>query len=166
MSIHGTALDLSGDAAAKILGVNVVGAFLTAREGARRMLARTGSPKGFNRILLVSSIAGSRETLQTVTKLAPMYGASKAAIDMLGVMLAREWATQGINVNVIVPGHIQTEVNEEWTRSEGGKRRIGQFPRERMIGLNELSPLVLFLLSDLSSHITGSSFLLDDGQTL
>jgi NAD(P)-dependent dehydrogenase (short-subunit alcohol dehydrogenase family) len=165
MSVHATSIELSAEDLTRIFRVNTIGLFLTAREAARRMMRRPASP-GFYRILLISSIAGSRQYLGVVPKVSPAYCASKAGVDMLGSVFAREWASNGINVNTIVPGHVKTEVNAAWTLSEGGQRRIARFPRQSMVALDSLDPLVRFLLSPDASQITGSSFLVDDAQTL
>jgi NAD(P)-dependent dehydrogenase (short-subunit alcohol dehydrogenase family) len=141
-----------------LLGVNVRGVFLTAREGARRMIA-AGTRE--NRILLISSIGG----LVPLPALAA-YSASKAAVVMLGQSLAREWINKEVNVNVLCPGYIRTELNEEWFDSNAGKEQISGFPRRRLMSAEALNGLVLYLSGSESAFITGSVFKVDDGQSL
>ncbi len=154
----GMAVDLSVNAFDDIMAVNVRGVFLTAREGARRMMAR-GEPDG--RIVLVASIGG----LRALPGLAA-YSASKAAVVMLGQSLAREWINHRINVNVLCPGYIKTELNDEWFDSPGGRKQVERFPRKRLMEPGDLDGVLLQLLAADTRAITGSVFKLDDGQIL
>ena len=85
---------------------------------------------------------------------------------MMGKSMAREWANRGINVNVICPGYVETELNTEWFGEEGGKKQVASFPRRRLMVEEDLDGMALYLASDASRAITGSVFTLDDGQTL
>ena len=114
INIEGSALEIRIEDFDKVLGVNTRGAFLTAREGARRMIKAGVAERG--RILLVASI-GAHKVLPGLTA----YAASKAATAHMGKSLAREWARKGINVNVLCPGYIKTELNDDWFDSEGGR---------------------------------------------
>lgn len=158
MNAAGMALDLRIEDFDRVMRVNLRGVFLTAREGARRMIAR-GETKG--RILIVSSM-GARKVLPGTTA----YCASKAGSLMLGKALAREWANKGINVNIVCPGFIATELNDEFLGSDSGKRMIAGFPRRRLMQPSDLDGTVLHLLSDASRGLTGAAFDLDDGQSL
>lgn len=155
----GLALDLKADDFDRIFKVNVRGAFLTAREAARRMLQQDSQAGG--RIILIASIGG----LTPLPGLAA-YSASKAAIVMLGQSLAREWINKNINVNVVCPGFMRTELNGEWFDSGGGLKQIAKFPRQRLMNMADMDPLISFLASTSSRGITGSTFKVDDGQTL
>ena len=95
-----------------------------------------------------------------------LYSASKAAVLQLGRVLAREWATHGINVNVLCPGYIQTGLNAEWFQTEAGKRHVQRWPRKRLMDPTSLDAILLFLVSSASAQVTGSVFTVDDGQTL
>ncbi len=85
---------------------------------------------------------------------------------MMGRSLAREWANRGINVNVVCPGYVETELNADWFTEEGGKKQIAGFPRRRLMVEADLDAMILYLASDAARAITGSVFTLDDGQTL
>jgi NAD(P)-dependent dehydrogenase (short-subunit alcohol dehydrogenase family) len=161
VSTEGPALALDMDAFAQLIGVNVRGAFLTVREGARRMIAAGSAERQHGRIVIVSSI--------TATHVSPglaIYSASKAAVLQMGKVLARDWARLGINVNMILPGYIQTELNDDFFGSEAGERFVARFPRRRLMAADDLMPMLAYLASDASRAITGAAFTLDDGQSL
>ena len=161
MNAQGMALDLAAEDFDRVMRVNLRGAFLTAREGARRMIAAGSKESGRGRILLVASL-GAHKVLPGLAA----YCASKAGVVTLGKALAREWANRGINVNSICPGFISTELNDEFLESEAGKKMIAGFPRRRLMREDDLDATVIHLLSDASRGITGSAFDLDDGQGL
>jgi NAD(P)-dependent dehydrogenase (short-subunit alcohol dehydrogenase family) len=94
------------------------------------------------------------------------YCATKAGVAMLGRSLAREWARQGININSVCPGFLETELNRDWFASEGGQKQIQGFPRKRLMVEADLDPMLLYLGSDAARAVTGSVFTLDDGQSL
>lgn len=154
----GSAIDLAIEAFDDIMAVNVRGVFLTAREGAHRMMAR-GETHG--RMVLLASIGG----LRPLPGLAA-YSASKAAVVMLGQSLAREWLNHGITVNVLCPGYIRTELNDEWFDSAAGRKQIERWPRKRLMQPGDIEGFLLQLLAIESHAITGSVLKLDDGQTL
>ena len=161
ISIQGMALDIAVDDFDKVMGVNTRGVFLTAREGARRMIRAGSEQSGRGRIVLVASI-GAHKVLPGLTA----YCASKAATAMLGKSLAREWIRKGINVNVLCPGYIRTELNGDWFDSEGGAKLVAGFPRRRLMDEDDLTATALYLCSDAARAVTGSVFTVDDGQSL
>jgi NAD(P)-dependent dehydrogenase (short-subunit alcohol dehydrogenase family) len=161
MNIAGPALDVDADAIDAVMGVNVRGVFLTAREGARRMIAAGSADTGRGRIVIISSI--------TATAISPglgLYAASKAASLQLGRTLARDWARSGINVNILCPGYIETDLNGDWFHSDAGARQIAKWPRRRLMGEDSLDGALLYLCSDQSAFVTGSVMTVDDGQSL
>ncbi|MET0182128.1 MAG: glucose 1-dehydrogenase [Caulobacterales bacterium] len=158
---EGMALDLEGAEFDRVMAVNVRGAFLTAREGAKRIMAGGAREKEHGRIVMIASVGGLHP-LPGLTA----YCASKAAVVMMGKTLAREWANRGVNVNVVCPGYIRTEINADWFDTEGGKKQMNGFPRRRLMREDDLDQMVLFLSSDASRAVTGSTFVIDDGQTL
>ena len=84
----------------------------------------------------------------------------------LGRVLAREWARTGISVNILCPGYIETDLNDEWFASEGGQKQIARWPRKRLLAAEDLDATVLHLLSDAARRVTGGVFTIDDGQSL
>jgi len=146
---------------ATLLDTNVLGVFLTAREGAKRMMAAGSRENGRGRILLIGSMGA-----ETPVKGEVMYCASKAAVARMGRNLAGEWVRSGVNVNVLQPGFILTELADDWFASEAGKAQIATFPRKRLQPIESLDPMVLYLCSDASSAMTGSVITIDDGHSL
>lgn len=161
INVQGPALDLAAEDFDKVMGVNTRGVFLTAREGARRMIRAGSEQSGRGRVLLVASIGA-----HTVLPGLAAYCASKAATAMLGKSLAREWIRKGINVNVLCPGYIRTELNADWFDSEGGQKLVAGFPRRRLMDADDLTATALYLCSDAARAVTGGVFTVDDGQSL
>ena len=95
-----------------------------------------------------------------------MYSASKAAVAHMGRTLAREWVRQGVNVNIIQPGYIATELAGEWFDSEGGKAQIAGFHRKQLQPIGSLDAPLIYLCSDQSVLTTVAVFTIDDGQSL
>lgn len=140
------------------LAINLKGSILTAREGAKRMMAR-GVSKG--RIVMVASITAFEPSPGLVA-----YAASKAGVVQAARSMAREWGKAGICVNTISPGYIRTAINDDWFETDMGKKQIARFPKRRLMGEEGLDGPLLFLCSDAAEFVTGSDFVLDDGQTL
>ena len=84
----------------------------------------------------------------------------------MGKVMALEWSRKGVNVNSICPGYISTELNADWFAGEGGAKQISRWPRRRLMTADSLDAMALYLACDASAAITGSSFTLDDGQSL
>jgi NAD(P)-dependent dehydrogenase (short-subunit alcohol dehydrogenase family) len=161
MNSEGLAVDVAAEEFDRVMAINVRGVFLTAREGARRMMAAGSRGSRRGRVVLIASI-GAVKVLPGLTA----YCASKAAVAMMGRSLAREWANRGINVNVVCPGYVETELNADWFATDGGKSQVAGFPRRRLMDAEDLDAMMLYLASDASRAVTGSVFTLDDGQTL
>ncbi len=149
---------ISEDEIERTLAINLKGAILSAREGAKRMMAQ-GTQNG--RIVLIASITAFEPSPGLVA-----YSASKAGVVQAARSMAREWARKGICINTISPGYIRTEINDDWFETEAGAKQIARFPRKRLMDQNGLDAMLLFLCSDASEFVTGTDFVLDDGQTL
>ena len=161
VSAPGRSTEIRVESMRSVLDTNVLGVLLTAREGARRMIAAGSTENERGRIVLIGSITaemtGQGETI---------YSASKAAVAHLGRNLAKEWARLGVNVNVIQPGYIQTELSGDWFTVEAGKAQIASFNRRRLQPITSLDAPLLYLCSNDSVHTTGGIFTIDDGQSL
>jgi NAD(P)-dependent dehydrogenase (short-subunit alcohol dehydrogenase family) len=144
-----------------MMAVNQRGVFLTAREGARRLLAVDPEVTRTGRIVLIASMAG----LRPLPGLAA-YSVSKAGVIMMARALAREWARAGINVNAICPGYIETEINADWLDQPAGQKMLAGFPRKRVMDIDALDEALLYLVSDAARYITGAVIQVDDGQGL
>lgn len=161
LAIGGSALGVSMDDFDRMVGVNLRGVFLTAREGARRMIAAGSAERGHGRIVLISSITASFIASGQAT-----YSATKAAVVQMGRVMAHDWATKGINVNVVSPGYIRTDLNDDYLDGPKGQELINGFVRRRVMSIGVLDPSILYLCSDASAEVTGSVFTIDDGQSL
>ena len=161
IAIAGRSIDLPLADVANVVNTNFTGLYLTAREGARRMIAAGFKAHGRGRVVLIGSI-----TAEMTGQGDSAYAATKAAVAHLGHQFAREWVRQGINVNTIQPGYIRTEIDGAWFDSDGGKAQIAAFHRKRMCPIGALDAPLLLLASDASQHITGSTLTVDDGQVL
>jgi len=161
VTVPGSALGLAMDSFDQMVSVNLRGVFLTVREGARRMIAAGSAARGDGRVVIMSSI-----TARQISPGAAVYSATKAAVDQLGRVLARDWASKGINVNMIAPGYVATDLVGDYFETEGGRRLMATFARDRVMDMTALDPMLLFLCSDASAQVTGSVMTLDDGQSL
>lgn len=161
VTVPGSALGLAMDSFDQMVSVNLRGVFVTVREGARRMIAAGSAASGHGRIVIMSSI-----TARQISPGTAVYSATKAAVDQMGRVLARDWANKGINVNMIAPGYVATDLVGDYFESEGGRRLMASFARDRVMDMAALDPMLLFLCSDASAQVTGSVMTVDDGQSL
>lgn len=150
----------------KTLDVNLKGTFLTVKYAVPYLKRQGGA------VIITSSVNGTRKFSNTG---ATAYASSKAAQFAFTKMIALELAKYRIRVNVICPGAIETEIDENTNRdpsAEKEQERI-EYP-EGHIPLTDGKPgtpeqvadLVLFLASDAASHITGTPIWIDGGETL
>ncbi|MEJ6010430.1 SDR family NAD(P)-dependent oxidoreductase [Novosphingobium aquae] len=144
-----------------LIATNLTGVYLTVREGAKRLIDRREGSSNEGRIVIIGSIT-ARLTGQGESA----YAATKAGVAHLGRNFAREWVRMGINVNVIQPGYIATEISREWFSSDRGLSQIATFPRRRLQPVETLDAMMLYLCSNAAAGMTGSVIDLDDGQSL
>ncbi len=161
MQASGRATDVPLDALRCLIDTNPVGLYLTAREGARRLISFGSRETGRGRIILIGSI-----TSHLTGEGDSAYAASKAAVAHLGRNLAREWVRQGINVNTVQPGYIETELAGGWFDSEAGKAQIAGFHRRRLQSVEGLDAIMLYFAGEGSAWTTGATIDVDDGQSL
>jgi NAD(P)-dependent dehydrogenase (short-subunit alcohol dehydrogenase family) len=161
VSVTGRATDMAIDDLRLLFDTNLLGLYLTAREGARRMIAAGSRESGRGRILLIGSMSADVSFPGGTA-----YAASKAGVARLGRGMAGEWVRQGINVNVLQPGFIQTELAGDWFQSEAGKAQIASFQRRRLQPIASLDEPTVYFCSDASLHTTGAVLSIDDGQSL
>jgi NAD(P)-dependent dehydrogenase (short-subunit alcohol dehydrogenase family) len=142
--------DMDAARLARVFAVNVVGAFLCAREAVRRMSMRHGGSGGA--IVNVSSLAARLGSPEEYVD----YAASKGALDTLTVGLAKEVAAEGIRVNAVRPGFIYTEIHASGGEPGRVDRVKEKAPMKRGGRPEEVARAVLWLLSDEASYSTGT----------
>jgi NAD(P)-dependent dehydrogenase (short-subunit alcohol dehydrogenase family) len=142
--------EISAERLRRMFDVNILGAFLCAREAARRMPVDRGGAGGA--IVLVSSIAAKLGSpLEFVD-----YAASKGAVDTLTIGLAKELARQNVRVNAVRPGLTQTDMQAASGDPERGTRLGALTPIGRPAEPEEVAEAIMFLLSEAASYITGA----------
>ena len=155
--VFGPALECDGIAFDKIMQANVKAPFELSKLCYPSMKARGGGS-----IIMISSIAGS-----TPDPGLGIYSVSKASLNMLTKVRAKEWGEDGIRVNAICPGLIKTKFSQAlWQDEKILARFTKHIPISRMGTTDEISPLALFLASSASSYCTGSLFHADGGMII
>lgn len=134
----------------RMLNTNVLGSMVCAREAVLRMSTRHGGSGGD--IVNVSSVAA---TLGSPGQYVD-YAASKGAIDTFTVGLAREVAAEGIRVNAVRPGIIDTEIHASGGQPDRAQRLAHQVPLQRPGTAQEIANAIAWLLSDAASYTTGA----------
>ena len=142
--------DMDAARLSRVFAVNVIGAFLCAREAVRRMSTRRGGAGGA--IVNVSSLASRLGSPEEYVD----YAASKGAIDTLTIGLAKEVAADGIRVNAVRPGFIYTEIHASGGEPGRVDRVKDLVPMKRGGQPEEVARAILWLLSDEASYSNGS----------
>jgi NAD(P)-dependent dehydrogenase (short-subunit alcohol dehydrogenase family) len=140
--------EMSAERLRHVFDTNVYGAYLCAREAARR-LGRNG--KGGSIVLMSSAAARLGSPFEYVD-----YAGSKAALDTLTIGLAKELGRDGVRVNSIRPGLIDTDIHASGGQPDRAHRLGRETPMGRCGRPEEVAEAVLWLLSDASSYVTGS----------
>lgn len=138
----------------RVMDTNLKGAWTVAQEAARRMAAA----KVGGVIVNVASVLGLR-----VGKGVLPYAVSKAGVVQMTKALALELAPEGIRVNALAPGFVETDMNREFLQSEAGRKVIKRVPFRRPGTMEELTAPLLLLASDASGYMTGSILAVDGG---
>lgn len=139
----------------RVFDINVLGAYLCAREAARRLSTDRGGRGGA--IVNVSSIAARLGSPNEYVD----YAGSKGAIDTLTVGLAKELGPHGVRVNAVRPGLIETDIHASGGQPGRAARLGAQTPIGRAGEAREVAEAIVWLLSDAASYTTGA--LLDVG---
>lgn len=134
----------------RMMRINVVGSFLCAREAVKRMSTRHGGSGG-----AIVNISSAAATLGSPGEYVD-YAASKGAIDTFTIGLAREVALEGIRVNAVRPGIIDTEIHASGGQPDRIERFRDLLPMKRAGSADEVAGAVLYLLSDAASYTTGA----------
>ena len=140
--------DFTHDRLRRMFDINVIGAMLAAKEAVLRMQAQ-GSGGSIVNISSVAARLGSANEFVD-------YAASKAAIDTFTKGLANEVATDGIRVNSLRPGLVETEIHAKGGEPDRAERLAVNVPMKRVGTAEEVADAVLYLLSDQASYVTGA----------
>ncbi len=152
--VRGPLLDLDLPAWQKILDVNLTGALLTAQHAARRLV-----PQRRGSLVFVSSIAG----IDPLPGLGA-YSVSKAGLLGLMKALAKELGPQGIRVNALAPGLVETRFSSALFQDRQAYRQLmANVPLGRHGQPADVAGAALFLASDASAYITGQVLIVDGG---
>ena len=142
--------DMGAERLRRMFEVNVLGAYLCAREAARA-LSRSRGGKGGS-VVLVSSGAARFGSPGTYVD----YAGSKAALDTLAIGLGKELGPEGIRVNSIRPGLVETEIHATTGDPDRARQLGAAAPLGRPGRPEEIAAAIVWLLSDAASYVTGS----------
>ena len=141
----------------RMFNINVIGSMICAREAVRRMSTRIGPAHGAG--------FGQGGTIVNLSSAAARLGspgqyvdnaAAKGAIDVLTLGLAREVASEGIRVNAVRPGIVDTEIHASGGEPDRAAQSAGMIPLKRPGTAQEIAQAIMFLATDASSYTTGA----------
>ncbi|MFD3377486.1 MULTISPECIES: SDR family NAD(P)-dependent oxidoreductase [unclassified Streptomyces] len=139
----------------RVLDINLQGTFYCCREAGKVMLQQ-----GSGSIVNVSSVHAS-----TGFERIAAYAASKGGVEALSKALAVEWADRGVRVNALAPGYFRTDLSSGLLDSRWGERIVQSTPLGRVGNVEELGGAAVFLASDASRFVTGTTLTVDGGWT-
>ena len=145
--------DIPEDEFDRILTVNLKGVVLACQVFGKHLVTQ-----GSGSIINLGSASGLTPLSRVFT-----YSASKAAVHNLSKNLAREWATSGVRVNILVPGFFPAEQNRKVLNPERVAQIMGKTPMKRFGEPQELVGATVLLASDAGSFITGIELVVDGG---
>ena len=134
----------------RMFDINVIGSLLCAQLAVLRMSSRHGGSGGA--IVNLSSVAATLGAPANYVD----YAASKGAIDSLTIGLARELAAEGVRVNAVRPGIIDTEIHASGGEPDRAQASAGLIPMRRPGTADEVAAAIVWLLSDEASYTTGA----------
>ncbi len=142
--------EMSAERLERMMRINVTGSILCAGEAVRRMSTRHGGQGGaiVNISSMAAVIGGPAQYVD--------YAASKAAIDTLTIGLSKEVAAEGIRVNAIRPGIIETDIHASGGQPDRPKEMASSIPMKRTGQAEEVADAIVYLLSPSASYITGA----------
>jgi dehydrogenase/reductase SDR family protein 4 len=154
---QGPALDMTDAQFDKMVEVNLKGAYRLTRLVAPGMCQR-----GSGSIINIASIAGVRPQFQSL-----LYSMTKAALIMLTQSYALELGPQGVRVNAIAPGLVETTLSEYYWKDESRFQPLMERQPLKHLGQPlEIAAIALLLASDHASYLTGQTIIVDGGRLL
>ncbi|RAI02988.1 NAD(P)-dependent oxidoreductase [Acuticoccus sediminis] len=142
----------------QVVDLNVTGALLTLQAAVKRMSTRHGGSGGA--IVILSSVAARLGSANDFV----WYAASKGAMDSLTVGLAREVAGEGIRVNAVSPGMIDTEIHATAGDPGRAERAVAAIPARRVGSAEEVAEAIMYLLSESASYVMGGNLDVSGGR--
>lgn len=158
-------IDMTLDQWNAVIGINLTGQFLCAREAAKEFLRRGVKPD-------ISSAAGKIICMSSVHEVIPWaghvnYATSKGGINMMMKSIAQELAPHKIRVNSIAPGAIKTPINKSaWDTPEAEAKLLKLIPAKRVGEVEDIAKAAVWLASDDSDYVNGTTMFVDGGMTL
>lgn len=142
--------EMSGERLRRMFDINVLGSFWCAREAIKRMSTRHGASGGaiVNMSSAAARLGGAGQYVD--------YAASKGAIDTFTIGLSKEVAAEGIRVNAVRPGIIETEIHASGGQPDRVRQMAPLVPMQRAGSALEVAQAIMWLLSDASSYTTGT----------
>jgi NAD(P)-dependent dehydrogenase (short-subunit alcohol dehydrogenase family) len=142
--------DMTAEAMRQVMGLNVVGLMLSCREAVKRMSTKNGGAGGqiVNLGSVASRLGGPNEFVH--------YAASKGAVDSFTLGLAREVAVEGIRVNAVSPGMIDTEIHAAAGLPNRAVNAVPSIPMRRVGQPEEVADVIVWLLGEGSSYCAGA----------
>jgi NAD(P)-dependent dehydrogenase (short-subunit alcohol dehydrogenase family) len=150
------ALETSLETFDKVMDVNLRGVWACAVEAAKIMKANGGGD-----IVNIASILG----LRVANNLAP-YAISKAGVVQMTKALALEWSRYDIRVNALAPGYVETEINDDFFKTDAGEKLIKRVPMRRIGRLDDLDAPFRLLAHGASRYLTGTVLTVDGGHSV
>lgn len=147
-----------------VIGVNLTGQFLCAREAVKEFLRRgdNGKSKSIGKIICMSSVHERIPWAGHVN-----YAASKGGIMMMMQSIAQEFAPQKIRVNSIAPGAIKTPINKDAWDTQSDLQELMKLIPDKRIGLPEdVAKAAVWLASDDADYVNGATIFVDGGMSL
>lgn len=153
---QGAVIDMDAAAWDRVMHVNLRGPMLCCKHVGPHMLERRRG-----KVINVASVLATR-----VARFMSPYLASKAGLVQLTRALALEWIRSNVQVNAVCPGYFLTPMNEEFFRTPAGDKLRSRLPIGRLGDPREIEGAVVFLASDATSYVTGTTLYVDGGHSL
>jgi glucose 1-dehydrogenase len=147
-----------------VLGVNLTGQFLCAREAIKEFLRRgvNGKSKSAGKIICMSSV---HEVIPWAGH--ANYAASKGGVMLMMKTIAQEFAPKRIRINSIAPGAIATPINHDaWDTAEHLQQLLKLIPQKRVGQVEDIGKAAVWLASDDADYVNGTTLFVDGGMTL
>jgi NAD(P)-dependent dehydrogenase (short-subunit alcohol dehydrogenase family) len=149
----------------EVLDTNLRGTFLVTREVVGRLRASRGDGTAATPAAVVN-LASTAALVADAYEPAAHYNASKAGVVALTKQSAAEWGPEGIRVNAVAPGVIDTPMLRLMDDPAAGREYLGtRVPLRRLGTAEEVAEVIVFLSSDLAAYVTGATVVVDGGAT-